>query len=158
VSWNLNFELHFQLSGYLCEQKYELQAHLQIQFLCITWKLISEIFVQNSAFSSFCISRIQNKKTDASMITRSWQHQTHPKRNRLVGQLTQNVPQLKLTTSMRQRMQKELKAEFWTKISEISFQVTRRNWICECACNSCFCSHRHPESWKCSSKFRFQLT
>jgi len=25
-------------------------------------------------------------------------------------------------------MQKELKAEFWTKISEISFQVMRRKW------------------------------
>ena len=47
---------------YLCEQKHELQAHLQIQILLITWKLISEIFVQNSAFSCFCISRIQNKK------------------------------------------------------------------------------------------------
>ena len=40
-------------------------------------------------------------------------------------------------------MQKQLKAEFWTKISEISFQVMRRNWICKCACNSCFCSHRY---------------
>ena len=38
------------------------------------------------------------------------------------------------------------RAEFWTKISEISFQVMRRKWICKCVCNSCFSSHRYPES------------
>jgi len=36
-------------------------------------------------------------------------------------------------------MQKELKVEFWTKISEISFQFTRR----KCACS--FNSHQYPE-------------
>ena len=39
-----------------------------IHFLLVNWKLISEISVQNSAFSSFCIHTIQNKKWGASRI------------------------------------------------------------------------------------------
>jgi len=34
--------------------------------------------------------------------------------------------------------EKQLKAEFWTKISEISFQVMRRKSICKCTSNSGF--------------------
>ena len=53
-----------------------------------------------------------------------------------------------------QRMQKELKAEIWTKISEISFQVRRRKWIYKFARISCFSPYRYPESQKLQFKFR----